>query len=118
MIRFIHCVKRRDDVPQETFRRYWTDEAFDRLIQRMAALHGASKVSRNLTLQVDANKRIMEERGSDEPYDGIIEYWWDSASQLMEIYNSEESRKLRAEMMNYQSRFVDFSASSAFFTEG
>ena len=117
MIRLITCLKRRDDVSAEDFRRYWQEAAFDDLIARIAALSGAERCAKNLTLSVEANTLLKQERGLGEPFDGIIEYWWHDAANFEALYNSEERKALMREMQDYQGRFADMAASASFFTE-
>lgn len=52
------------------------------------------KFARSLSLQVGANIRIMKSRGSDEPYDGIMEWWRESASQLAPLLDSPQSQRV------------------------
>jgi len=117
MIRLITCLKRRDDVSPEEFRRHWQDAAFDELIADIMKLTGAERCAKNLTLSVEANTLLMQERGLAEPFDGIIEYWWHDAANFEALYNSGERRKLMQALQDYQGRFADLAASSAFFTE-
>jgi len=118
MIRFINCFRRRGDISVEEFRRYWNDPQFSALIDRMAKTTGAARSARNLSLQLpDINERLMKERGQEEPFDGVLEYWWENARDLLAIIGSPEGEKLLAEMRTFQERFVDFPRSRAFFTE-
>jgi hypothetical protein len=117
MIRLITCLKRRDDISPEEFRRYWMDAAFDELIGRIVALTGAERYAKNLTLSVEANVLLMQERGLGEPFDGIIEFWWHDAAHFDELYNSEERKSLMLDMQAYQTQFADLAASASFFTE-
>ena len=117
MIRLITCLKRRDNVSPEEFRRHWQDAAFDELIGRIQALTGAARCAKNLTLSVAANTLLMQERGLAEPFDGIIEFWWHDAAHFDDLYNSEERKALMREVQDYQARFADLAASASFFTE-
>jgi hypothetical protein len=117
MIRLITCLKRRDDITAEEFRRYWADTAFDELIARIVALTGAERCAKNLTLGVEANVLLMQERGLAEPFDGIVEFWWHDAAHFDDLFNSEERKALMREMQTCQRRFADLSASASFFTE-
>jgi EthD domain len=117
MIRLITCLKRRDDVSPEEFRRYWQDAAFDELIADIVKLSGAERCAKNLTLGVEANTLLMQERGLAEPFDGIIEYWWHDAANFEALYSSEARKALMQEMQDYQGRFADLAASTSFFTE-
>jgi hypothetical protein len=71
----------------------------------------------SLTLQVEADLRLMEDRRSGEPFDGIIEYWWKDAANLIDICDLPEGQRLKGEMLEFQSALIDQGASSAFFVE-
>jgi hypothetical protein len=101
----------------QEFRRHWDSPAFSELMERAVdALH-PSRHARNLSLQVGANIRIMESRGSDEPYDGIIEWWWESAAQLAPLLDTTRAQEAIREITAFQAQFVDFGSSPSFFTE-
>ena len=117
MIRFIHCVKRRSDLTPEAFRRYWNGGEFSDLLEHLGRLTGARKVERNLTLIIDMNTELMRERGSKEPFDGILEVWFDNARVFDEELEGSELNRLLEQMETYQEQFIDFSESMRFFTE-
>ncbi len=118
MVRFTNCVKRREDVDAIEFRRYWQDLRFDDLQARLARALGACQYRRSLTLAVEANDLIRKERNLAEPFDGIIEYWWEQARDLMQRAETEEGRNARRAMLDYQQEFIALSECRAFFTEG
>jgi hypothetical protein len=68
MIRLIHCVRKRDDLSLEEFRRYWDSGEFAQSIERMARLVGALGFAINATLAVSANRMLMELRAENEAY--------------------------------------------------
>ena len=117
MIRFISCMKRKPGITPEQFRQYWTDPKLASLTDRMVALTGAVRCVRSATLNVSANQLVRERRGGQEPFDGVLEYWWENASHLIDQINSPEGDALIKEMMAYQQQFIDFASSTAFFTE-
>ena len=117
MIRYVNCLKRRSDLTPSEFRECWNSSAFRSLVGRVAELSGAERYLMSLTLHVEANLRLMEDRGSGAPFDGIIEYWWKDAANLIDIYDSPEGQTLKGEMLEFQSAFIDQGASSAFFVE-
>jgi len=117
MIRFINCVRRRQDISLQEFRRYWNSPEIETLYERLNAIVQPLRFSRNLTLQVGANELIREERGSGEPFDGTIEFWWHDASDLLRKYDSDEARRIRENMLDLQERFIDMGGCRAFFTE-
>ena len=117
MIRLITCIKRKKDISSKKFRDYWNDPQLETLFGRLVSLLEPLKLSRKLTLQVSANIRIMQARKTKEPYDAVIEWWFDSASQLAPLLAKPEAHAVLKEMMKHQSRFVDFRVSPSFFTE-
>jgi len=118
MIRFINCFRRRADVSPEEFRRYWNDPKFGALVDRIVKVTGAKHSARNLSLQLpEINEQLARERGQEEPFDGVLEYWWDNARDLMGSVASPEGEQALAEMQRFQEPFVDFARSRAFFTE-
>ena len=62
-------------------------------------------------------RHLIEDRGLDEPYDGIIEYSWKNAGHLESVYSTEEAQTLLQQMQHFQSQFIDLKHSTAFFTE-
>ena len=118
MIRFINCIKRRDDISVEELRRFWTDPVFRELQKELAKALGANRYHRALTLEVEANTLFLEERGLAEPGDGILEYWWENVRDVVKLMESPEGLAARRAMTEYQRQFVDFAATRAFFTEG
>jgi len=117
MIRLITCIKKKEDLTTKEFRDYWNDPQFELLFDRVVSLLEPYAVSRKLTLQVSANIKIMQTRKTKEPYDAVIEWWFNSAGRLAPLLAKPETHAALNELMKYQSRFVDFKASPSFFTE-
>lgn len=117
MIRFVHCVKRHPDLSVADFRKYWKSSEFTDLLEKIAAISGARRVARNLTLLIEMNIRLMQDRGSAEPFDAILEIWWDNAQEFSDKLESAEFQQAFQEMEAFQRRFVDFTTSRRFFTE-
>jgi hypothetical protein len=117
MIRFINCVRKKEDISHQEFRTYCNDPKFRALFDKLISQVKPKRFERKLTLQVEMNLRIMEERGGTEPFDGIIEWWWDNASELSSTLEKPETKAALEEMKLFQNQFMDFERSSAFFTE-
>ncbi len=117
MIRYLNCFRKKTDVTAEDFRDYWNDAAFDQLIGEVASLTSAARHTKNLVLRVEMGERLLRDRGMSEPFDGIIEYYWDSAGGLASLYEREEGQDLLRRIDGYQGQFIDLSRSTAFFTE-
>jgi len=117
VIRYINCFRKAPDLSAEDFREYWQGAEFDELIQKIAGLTGAVRYSKSLTLQVGMGDELVSDRGLAQPYDGIVEYYWENAQHLPEVYATEEARALSEQITRYQGQFIDLANSTAFFTE-
>jgi hypothetical protein len=117
VIRYINCLRKKPGMSDAEFRKYWCNDRFNELVGQVAALSSAVRHAKNLALRVQATERLIQDRGIGEPYDGLIEYWWQDASQLMDKYQSPEVAALLQDMSAYQAQFIDLSRSTAFFTE-
>lgn len=117
MVRLINCTRRRADVSVEEFRKYWQEEKFDTLLRKLVKIYRLERYAKNLTLAIEANIIIFQERQGQEPYDGILEYWWPEGVDPMTIYESFEGQSLFKEVTEYQKQFIDHTQSAVFFTE-
>ena len=117
MIRYINCFRKAPDISNEDFREFWQGAEFDELIQKIVVLTNAVRHNKSLTLQVSMGDNLVSERGLAQPYDGILEYYWENAHHLPEVYATEEARTLSEQISRYQSQFIDLANSTAFFTE-
>jgi hypothetical protein len=117
MIRLITCIKKKKGITSKKFREYWNGQQFEMLFDRLISLLEPFRLSRKLTLQVSTNIRIMQAKKTKEPYDAVIEWWFESANQLAPLLATPEAHAALKEMMKYQSQFVDFAMSPSFFTE-
>lgn len=117
MIRYINCFRKLPDMSSEDFRDYWQGAEFDDLIKKVAALTGARRYNKSLTLQVSMGEHLLSDRGLSQPYDGIVEYYWDNANHLASVYETDAATALTQQMHRFQSQFIDLANSTAFFTE-
>jgi hypothetical protein len=117
VIRYINCFRKAPDLSTEDFREYWQGAEFDELIGKIAGLTSAVRYCKSLTLQVSMGEDLVSDRGLAQPYDGILEYYWENAHHLPEVYATEEARALSDQISRYQSQFIDLANSTAFFTE-
>ena len=117
MIRYINCLRKLPDMSADDFRDYWQGAEFDELIKKVAVLTGARRYNKNLTLHVSMGQHLISDRGLAQPYDGIVEYYWDNANHLAGVYETEEAMALTRQIQRYQSQFIDLANSTAFFTE-
>lgn len=117
MIRFVHCVKRRDEVSELEFRRFWNGAEYLALIEEMRAILKPVRLQRSLVLSVHANEELMRERQGAEPFDAMLELWFDNAREFVHLRESPGYPAFNDRMEKLLEGFVDFSRSARFFTE-
>ena len=117
MIRLMRCVRRRKDIQPEEFRRYWSAADYDNLLGQINEATQAVSYRKNLTLRIDINKRIIDSFGMEDPFDGIIEVFWQDGNALQAWVETPEGKQQRQSLIDYESQFVDHSKSRFFFTE-
>lgn len=117
MIRFVTCFRRRRELSAREFRALWDSPDFDLLIARMANAARANRWAKNATLVVGANVLVQQVRGTDDPFDGILEYFLDGAGHFANLMNDPAFCAVELEMRAYQASFADMERSVAFFTE-
>lgn len=117
MIRLLRCIKKRDDISDMEFRRFWQSSTYQDIFSGYLETSDGISYQMNLVLKVDINDEIQQSRGTQAPYDGIIEVFWDNAKSAANMVNSAEGKLLVAELAEYERQFVDFSQSSISMTE-
>jgi hypothetical protein len=117
MIRFIHCIKAKPEVSLAAFRDFWQGAAFNQLLSEISVQAGTRRISKNLTLNVETNTRLQEDRGAGDAYDAILEIWFDSADSLLPLAEQNEVQQLFDRMTKLQQPVIDFQVSKRFFTE-
>ena len=113
MIKFIQCVRRKPNVSGAEFRRYW--EAYREKVQALAQASQAVRFAMSTTLQVEENITIMMSRGTDQPYDGLVEIWWRKGPDAIQILNTPETQARVKAIRRLQEEFMDLGKSSFFF---
>jgi hypothetical protein len=53
----------------------------------------------------------------DEPFDGVVEIWWDSIETLLEAAMTPEGGKAHMDLVEDEKNFIDFSRSAMWFVE-
>jgi len=114
MIKLIQCIRSRTATPQAEFQQQW--QAYGKQLSALATELGAVRIVLNTTLSIEVNRRLLEERGSLEPFDGVAEIWWDRGADLLEKADEREMSSRIAQLRKLQESFVDVERSSFFFT--
>ena len=113
MITYIQCVTSKAELSIQEFRDQW--EKYGRLAEALADETGAVGLFMNTTLQVEENLEVRLNRGTAEPFDGVLKFCWSNAAGLDEILQQEEPGRLFAAHRSPQEGFMDLDRSSFFF---
>jgi len=114
MIKLIQCVRSKPATPKAEFQRQW--QAYGEQLSALATELGAVRIVLNTTLSIEVNQRLLQERGSMEPFDGVAEIWWDRGAELLEKADDREMSSRIDRLRKIQESFVDVERSSFFFT--
>jgi uncharacterized protein (TIGR02118 family) len=115
MIKFVFCAKRRPHMSRAEFQEYWLHH-HGPLFKKFADTYRAVRYVQSHTIDSSLNENIRQSRGMSQEYDGVGEIWWQSEEDFLAAISSPEGQKLRAMFVEDEARFIDLSASSAFFT--
>ena len=116
MIKLVMVVRRRDDLPEDEFHRYWREQ-HGPLARELLTSLGARRYVQTHTLGSELNAPLAESRGTSEAYDGLAEVWWDSLEALAAAVGTEQGQAANARLVEDEARFIDLARSSIFLTE-
>src|SRR5690348_7003075 len=116
MVKLVNCLRRREDVAEEEFHRYWLED-HGPLVRSVAGAIGAARYVRSHTAAPEPNPFLRAGRGALEPYDGITEVWWESMEAIGAALQTPEAQQAQQRLVEDESKFIDFSRSCVFMTE-
>ena len=116
MVRMVYCVTRLEGVSLQDFRNYFDGEHKNLICQAAKELN-AIEFKQSLTLLVERNFKLMVRRGTERPYDAVIELAWENAAEIEKIFETEEAQQRAERFFSQASEFIDLSKSRIFFTE-
>lgn len=114
MIKYVKCLRRHPDLAPQDFRRHW--EEYKALWQALANHFGAERVSFSTTLAVDANDRILIERGTEDPFDGMVETWVVDAKDIEDGFSKPAAQPLLQQVYAKEHEFLDLGRCCFFFS--
>lgn len=115
MTKVIYCLRRREGLSREQFQSYWLDH-HGSLVKRLAAATGMVRYVQNHTVASRLGDSLTEARGAAEPYDGVMEGWWDNA-QTPDSTRRAEAREAALALLEDEAHFIDLEHSSIFVVE-
>ncbi len=117
MIRLVTLLKRRDDVSADDFMTFWNGEEVNAAVESAVALYKPVKWQRARALNIAMHDEVQEKLGRGEPFDAVLEYWWENAGDIVEIFRSEAGQAQSAAMRALLAPYINQAESSTFFTE-
>ncbi len=113
MIKFMQCIRRKPQLSVAEFRSEW--ERYKQIWQELARLSEAKRMATSVSLAIDQNSSIQLARGTQEPFDGVLEVWWTSGEQVVKYTQDPALQDKLASMRQLQEQFIDLGSSSFFF---
>src|SRR5262245_25987147 len=91
MLKLIFCLRRLPHLSRDQFQRYWR-EVHGPLVRRHSAALNIRRYVQAHTLSDPINEALRAGRGSDEPFDGVAELWWESRTHFEAAVASDPGR--------------------------
>ena len=113
-IKLVYCLTRKASLTREQFQDYWLNTHAPK-VEAVRHLTGMKRYVQSHTIECDLGRAARRHRGNAEPYDGIMEGWWDSEEQAMAALSEEAIHALQM-LLDDESRFIDFDKSRIFIT--
>ena len=116
MVKVVFCVRKRPEMSDEEFHRYWLEE-HGPLVRDKAAALGIVRYVQTHKIETPANEAMRASRGAAEPYDGIAEVWWDSVEAMAAATATPEGREAGRALLEDERRFIDLARSALWVAE-
>ena len=116
MIKLVYCIRKRADISQAEFHRYWLEEHGPRVRSHAKAL-GADRYVQSHTLDSEFNEGLRASRGMGAPHDGITELWWSDIESFTSGLGTEAGLAAGKDLLEDERHFIDFEASTLFLAE-
>ena len=116
MIKLVYCIRKRADISEAEFHRYWLEQHGPRVRSHAEAL-GASRYVQSHTFDSDYNDGLRESRGMGPAHDGITEMWWPDMETFEETMQSAGGLEAARDLLEDERGFIDLESSTLFLTE-
>lgn len=116
MIKFVYMVRRRPELSPEAFRKYWL-ENHGPFVRKLAQALRAKHYVQSHTLDTPLNQVVRQARGTQAPYDGVTELWFDKLEDILAAAQTAEGQQANLALAQDEARFCDLPNCSVFFTE-
>ena len=116
MFKLFFCLRRRSDLSREQFLEHWHGIHAD-IARRGANALGAVKYVQNHTLSLPINEALRDSRGAPEPFDGVVELWFESVEDVASTFHEPDARAAIKALLVDEPNFIDLEASPIFLAE-
>jgi len=116
MVKFVYMVRRRPELSPEAFRKYWL-EKHGPLVRSLASALRAKRYVQSHTVDTPLNQVARQVRGTQPPYDGITELWFDRIEDVLAAAQTPEGQQANMRLAQDEATFCDLPNCSVFFTE-
>lgn len=113
MVKLMFCLRRRSDLTRAQFQEHWRTSHGDLGVASAGAL-GYRRYVQSHTADTALNDSLRASRGAPEPYDGVVELWFDDERAIAATFSSPEGRKAAQALLQDEHHFVDLEASPIF----
>jgi hypothetical protein len=114
MIKFTQCVRSKSGLGVDEFREKFLE--YGEQVRPMATATNAVKVSLSTVLHIDENLEVRAARGTEKPYDGVLEISWAKGADVVAYLAEPEAQQSLVALRALQEGFMDLSRSSFFFS--
>ena len=111
MIKLTFAVRRRTDIDQAEFYRYWRDH-HGPLVRSLQPALGIRRYVQTHRIETPLNAALQAGRGALEPFDGVAELWWDDLDALVGAASSPEGSAAGRTLLEDEARFIDLEQSA------
>ncbi|WP_229052378.1 EthD domain-containing protein [Aeromicrobium sp. Leaf350] len=116
MYKLLFCLRRREDLTRAEFLAHWHGPHAD-IGRAGAKAIGAVRYFQNHTVDHPLNEDLRASRGAPEPYDGVVELWFESLDAIGSTFTDREARRRIAALVADEPNFIDLERSPIFVTE-
>lgn len=116
MIKLTFCLRRRPDLTREEFLAHWHGPHAAIGMAGAGAI-GAKRYVQNHTITHPLNESLQKSRNAPEPFDGIVELWFEKLDDVGATFTSGDARAAIRALLDDEPNFIDLANSPIFLVE-
>lgn len=107
------CLRRRPEITHDEFLARWRGRHAEIASRAIGAI-GAIRYVQNHALHGPLSSALRASRGAPEPYDGVVELWFDSVEAVESTFARTDARAAIRELVEDEVHFIDVANSPIF----